>query len=112
MMSEQPGPFEFRLSENSREIEESCAVANGVTSLPLALDNQPERRFDCPHYETCLGLAAALNWDSFTCCHCTGDVNQQLLWRAHQSTKKDSDLADLCKLPGLHLFQRSCQGTK
>ena len=62
----------------------------------------PDRNYDCPHYDTCLGLAAAFDWSSFTCHGCSGMVNEQLIWRAHQRLKGDRTLAALCALPELH----------
>ena len=61
--------------------------------------NAPERNYDCTNYETCLGLAAALDWKSFTCCGCCGTVNQQLLWRAHHRIRNNPSLSKLCNLP-------------
>jgi hypothetical protein len=62
-------------------------------------DMGPERNYGCPYYETCLSTAAALNWDSFSCTGCKGQVNKQLLWKAHSEVKKNSTLQKLCKLP-------------
>ncbi len=114
-MSALPGPFKVTIGENLSEVVVALAVNDSALSEQPEISNQDEcgnlecagvalaveRRFDCDNYETCLGLAAALNWQSFTCRECTGEINQQILWRAHQITKKDNDLADLCKLPGL-----------
>ena len=58
----------------------------------------PDRNYDCKHYETCLDLAASLNWSSFTCTGCSGEVNSALLWRAHQNQRKDSVAKALCDL--------------
>ena len=56
----------------------------------------PKRRYACPNYETCLGLAAAFNWDSFTCRGCSGEMNQSFLWRAQQSMRKDPIAQEIC----------------
>lgn len=61
----------------------------------------PCREFDCANYESCLSLAAALDWDSFSCANCNGRMNSQLLWRAHHRLKFDDELARLCDLPPL-----------
>lgn len=61
----------------------------------------PDRNYDCRNYDTCLGLAAALNWSSFTCAGCTGTVNKHLLWRAHSEVRKNKTLAELCDLPDI-----------
>lgn len=58
----------------------------------------PDRNYDCMHYETCLDLAVSLNWSSFTCKGCSGEVNSALLWRAHQNQRKDSVAKALCDL--------------
>ena len=54
------------------------------------------RELDCKNYQTCLNLAAALNWDSFTCESCEGDINESLKWRAIHSTRKDALANALC----------------
>ncbi len=61
----------------------------------------PDRNYDCQNYDTCLGLAAALNWNSFACTGCSGSVNQHLLWRAHSEVRKNKTLAELCDLPNI-----------
>ena len=61
----------------------------------------PERRYGCANYDSCLDLAAALNWESFTCKSCSGSINEKLYWRAHQATRKDSVARALCDLPPL-----------
>lgn len=59
----------------------------------------PLRRYSCRHYDVCLDLAAALNWDSFTCNGCSGEVNERLLWRARQRIKHDDVASRLCSFP-------------
>lgn len=58
----------------------------------------PKRRYSCSCYDTCLELAAALNWDSFTCRGCSGVIQEALFWRARQAHKKDSVAKSLCAL--------------
>ena len=75
-----------------------------IVELPDCSDLGPTRvarKFDCPNYDHCLSLCAALNWDSFSCGGCCGEINQQLVWRAHHSIKSDLELACVCKLPTL-----------
>ena len=71
----------------------------------LAVCNQSNedliRNYTCVNYETCLGLAAALDWESFTCKNCCGEINSQLIWRAHHNIKIDRDLAGICNIPKL-----------
>ena len=80
-----PGPFQV--------IEE---VGCGAVDHPV---DPPRRRFACSHYDLCLNLAAALNWDNFTCRGCCGDVDSTLLWRARQAIKKDRMARKLCDIP-------------
>ncbi|MCB0325370.1 MAG: hypothetical protein KDD69_17425 [Bdellovibrionales bacterium] len=61
----------------------------------------PLRNYDCPNYSTCLGIAAALDWSSFSCKGCVGRVNKQLLWRAHQMVRSNRSLQQVCGLPVL-----------
>lgn len=61
----------------------------------------PDRNYECVHYDTCLGLAAAFDWSSFTCEGCAGVVDERLIWRAHQRVRNDKALAALCSLPEL-----------
>lgn len=99
------GPFEIVSPEQPpvpRGIAASDSSQNVVHLCQPAL--QPslqsiERDFDCGNYTTCLGLAAALNWDSFTCAQCSREVNAHLLWRAHHECRKDAILSDICRLP-------------
>lgn len=59
----------------------------------------PARNYDCAHYDTCLDLAAALDWRSFTCKGCCGEYDQQLLWRAQHVLRKNPALAKILSLP-------------
>jgi len=59
----------------------------------------PRRRYSCPNYTTCLSIGCALNWDSFTCRGCNGQVDGQVFWRAHQALKRDRVATQLCDLP-------------
>jgi len=84
-----PGPFQIIDSD-------------GKAEAPTAA---PRRRYSCRHYDGCLNLAAALNWDNFTCRGCSGTVNQSLLWRAHQAMRRD-DIADrLCEIPDISCIE-------
>ena len=57
----------------------------------------PRRRFSCSNYDSCLALAAALNWDNFTCRGCSSEICEALQWRARQMTKKDAVVQMICK---------------
>jgi hypothetical protein len=121
-MRRQCGPFEVKLTPGASGEPLRKEAANSEN--PPALDPRrevrilrhlrivhsssrehvrgtPYRNFDCPNYENCLGLAAALDWNSFTCRNCSGNINDQLLWRAYHIIKKDAELAELCDLPQL-----------
>ena len=84
-------PSGLKILPNSSALTAEAAEEEGI--------NPPERIYDCPNYETCLGLAAALDWKSFTCHGCCGEVNQQLLWRAHHRIRNNPSLTKLCNLP-------------
>lgn len=82
-----PGPFQIVESEG-------C----GAVDVPI---NPPRRRYSCCNYEMCLDLAAALNWDNFTCRGCSGEIDESLLWRARQAMKKDAVVRKLCDIPDI-----------
>jgi len=80
-----PGPFQ--IIDN-----------DGKSEAPVSA---PRRRYSCAHYDACLNLAAALNWDNFTCRGCCGSVDQSMLWRAHQAKRRDEIAGRLCDIPEL-----------
>lgn len=122
-MTKTSGPFEVSRSASSPRLDTRRSVrtsrentekliANGSVRLamnpslggthsPLDEDElePPERHYDCQNYETCLSLAAALDWKSFQCSNCDETVNQQLLWRAQKKIKDNPALAKFCALP-------------
>jgi len=74
-------------------------IDNDGHSDPNAPSTPQTRNYDCDNYEKCLNLAAALNWESFSCGGCNGKVNEALQWRA-QKAKRDDALVDLiCTVP-------------
>lgn len=79
-----PGPFQVIESEG-----------NGCVDAPI---DPPRRRYSCDSYSICLDLAAALNWDSFTCRGCNGSVDECLIWRALQAKKKDQVAERICSV--------------
>ena len=84
-----PGPFQIIECENAS------------AELP---GEPPRRRYSCQHYETCLDLAAALNWDNYTCRGCCGEIEESLYWRARQMMKKDSVVRSICgELPDIRM---------
>jgi len=82
------------------------------SSAALAPVEAPRRRFDCSNYCTCLDLAAALNWDNFTCRGCSGDIDEALLWRARQALRKDDIARQVCDLPAIEVSDKAptCKG--
>ncbi len=95
-----PGPFQIIRSEESGCLEKAVSA--------------PKRRYFCPHYACCLDLAASLNWDNFTCRGCNSEIDQSLLWRAHQAQKKDRIAMKICDLPNIkaHEVEDDFQQTK
>jgi hypothetical protein len=90
------GPFEVPLSDAPSDIPED--------ELP--------RELDCSNYERCLDLAAALNWESFTCKGCCGEINECLTWRARQISRKDSMVRALCGTPKIETVPGSAVSHK
>ena len=91
-------------SEDCREVTEQlllseprCEFVEGENLKAF----EGGRHFECQNYETCLSLAAALDWQSFTCHGCNGRINPKLLWRAHQRLKVEPGLSAYCSLPAL-----------
>ena len=62
-------------------------------------EEAPKRKFQCKNYETCLNVAAALNWDNFTCRGCEGEVNEHLLWQARHAQRADTIAKRVCEIP-------------
>ncbi|MCB0310716.1 MAG: hypothetical protein KDD42_05750 [Bdellovibrionales bacterium] len=89
----EPGPFRI--------------IGNIGDNAPESPRRPPRRRYDCQNYSTCLNIACALNWDSFTCRGCCADVSEALKWRAHQALKKDGVANSLCELPEIH-YHENC----
>lgn len=89
------GPFRVALDTSLPQFESSEGPQNEQLLKP-ANEDAVERRMECSHYEECLNLAAALDWDSFTCAGCNGEINESLLWRAGQSTKRDAIAQAIC----------------
>ncbi len=88
-----PGPFPVIESDGLGDVEKPISA--------------PRRRYSCAKYDTCLNLACALNWDNFTCRGCSGEVNQSLLWQAHQARRKDKVARRLCNnIPTLSVLSQ------
>jgi predicted Fe-S protein YdhL (DUF1289 family) len=111
-MTPRHGPFEVMEPQARVRRERRGALANtNRANTPRSEDNDrrelkdPPRDFDCPNYNTCLCLAAALNWHSFSCQGCTRSIDEHLIWRAHQELRKDKALSKLLQLPRLETIQ-------
>lgn len=109
-----PGPFEVH-SELSPQCPLSLSESNSSSPAlvphsleqPTPVDDVPTRRYECDNYEQCLGLAASLNWESFTCRGCNGAINEKLTWRAHLSARKDSVAKHLFQAPRITTYAKS-----
>ena len=86
-----PGPFQVIEEEGSGDLDK-----------PI---QPPRRRYSCENYENCLDMACALNWDSFTCRGCSGDMNEALLWRSHVAKRKDNVAKKLCQIPEINMHE-------
>ncbi len=90
------GPFQFHPeSETSPSNHQHEEASHPGPLTPLA------RSYDCKHYDCCLELAAALNWENFTCSGCGGDINQHLVWKANLAKREDEVANRLCKKTGI-----------
>ena len=87
----EPGPFQVIENEGK-----------GTVESPI---DPPRRRYSCSNYNTCLSIGCALNWDSFTCRGCSGDVSEPLCWRAHQILRRDRIANKLCELPDIRYLE-------
>jgi len=91
------GPFQLHPESETRlsndQHEEVCST-DPLTPLV--------RSYDCKHYDCCLELAAALNWENFTCSGCGGDINQHLVWKANLAKREDDVANRLCKKTRIH----------
>ena len=74
---------------------------DGQVAYPI---DCPRRRHECEHYTSCLNIAAALNWDNFTCRGCCGEIDQSLLWRALQECKRDRVAERICEIPKVEVI--------
>jgi hypothetical protein len=86
------GPFQLYPESETRPSNDQYEKA----SHPVPLTHLA-RSYDCKHYDCCLELAAALNWENFTCSGCGGDINQHLVWKANLAKREDEVAKRLCK---------------
>lgn len=104
---EKEGPFEIRTTNMSSSASRKHHSFGGANSYTNAIAEEgpllepPQRKYECVQYETCLDLAATLNWASFTCKNCCGEVSESLQWRAHQIRRRDALAQAICDLPRL-----------
>ena len=112
-MTQQCGPFELSerralMRRGRPDSQSKRPVGNAVSDAATTEDDSlhgpipdPPRNFDCQNYNTCLCLAAALNWYSFHCQGCNQNVDERLVWRAHQEMRKDKSLSKFLEIPQL-----------
>lgn len=98
-----PGPFEVRFDDAASQGLESDQETSCITHDEAV----PRRRYECASYERCLELAAALNWESFTCRGCSGLINDALLWRVGQAIRRDTVAKALCSAPKISALSGS-----
>lgn len=92
------GPFQLHLeSEISPSNEQLGKLSHPDPLTPLV------RSYDCKQYDCCLELAAALNWENFTCAGCGGEINQHLIWKANLARREDAVAKRLCKKTRIRL---------
>ena len=77
----------------------TVAAGTEVEKDDEADEDGPFRNFECDNYNKCLSLAAALDWNSFTCEGCSCEINQQLIWRARHRLRSEPQLAKVFNLP-------------
>jgi hypothetical protein len=95
------GPFEVVFGDSEGAVPAVSAGTSSVAPVVVCGDQEPERRYDCSNYESCLKVAAALNWESFTCASCCGQIDENLQWRSCLNTRKDAVAKAICGRPHL-----------
>jgi hypothetical protein len=106
-----PSVLENVLATSAPSTSETPPTTSGSRNPFTAVEapvEAPRRRYDCQNYCTCLDLAAALNWDNFTCRGCSGDIDEKLLWRARQALRKDEVARQVCDLPAIGVAAKGC----
>lgn len=107
--SKNHGPFEYKASSRAqlrnahREKLLRTPLRVLQTQPPVTSEDEfdlgpiptPVRNFECPNYEICLNLTAALDWHSFTCKGCQEKINEKLLERASRALDADHSLEPL-----------------
>lgn len=98
-----PGPFEVHFDDLCPD------EVSSPTDNPTTIDSTaPRRRHECSSYDRCLELAAALNWESFTCRGCSGQINDTLRWRAGQAIRRDTIAKAICAAPKISTLSGKC----
>src|SRR5690606_31514391 len=80
------GPFQVIWIEQDVH-QHGKGSSGGSCSAQLTPHTAPLRRYDCDNYQCCLELAAALDWESFTCLGCSGELNDKLFRQAHMAQR-------------------------
>ena len=86
------------------EVPDASAADTGERFSASDPERELVRELDCQNYTTCLNLAAALNWESFTCEGCQGEINQSFTWRAGQSAIRDKVVKFMCGETRINVF--------
>lgn len=96
--------------------KKSQSVPNRSTAQPLEqgpiqiafCDNSspiPVRDVTCSNYQECLNIAACLNWMSFSCENCTGEVAPHLRWRSRIERRRDPVCQALMPAPVIEVTE-------
>ncbi len=108
------GPFKVQFKAVQFKATTEGTTTEGNSEEPNSRHNpnpSPPRNYDCKNYQSCLELAATLNWDSFTCTHlsglkCSGDINEKLVWQAHLAQRSDKVAKRICELPNIVCIEK------
>jgi len=65
----------------------------------------PVRDISCSNYQECLNIAACLNWLSFSCENCTGEVAPHLRWRSRIERRRDPVCQALMPAPVIEVTE-------
>jgi hypothetical protein len=65
----------------------------------------PVREVSCSNYQECLNIAACLNWLSFSCENCTGEVAPHLRWQARIERRRDPVCQALMPAPVIEVTE-------
>ena len=107
---EEPGPCDRENQQGPGGQKKShlrlvrSIINKGIGPLGKSFENKVltdgsatrKRNHDCNNYNRCLNIAAALNWDDFTCSNCIGKIHPNLIWQARQARRSDQVAKRIC----------------